>query len=140
MNVGIISSPEETKEQFAIRSALHWLRVTLKDPTATYRSPEQQELIENTFGACDNIVAVIPTGGGKSLAWEVVVQSETNTHTVVFTPFLSLIRDQLRRAEALGIKAMHWKAHNIVSDDTQLVFLSWETCNKPQVTRYVLFI
>ena len=134
------SSPEETKEQFAIRSALYYLRRAVKNPNAQYKSPEQQQLIENTFGPGDNILAILPTGVGKSLCWEVPVLSEPNTKTIVFTPFVSLINDQLRRASNLGIKAMHWTSHRFPTKDVQLVFISWELILRAQVTKYVYFV
>ncbi len=134
------SSTEETTEIAITRNALHYLRKTVNDEHAQFKSPEQQQLLENILSKHDNILAIIPTGGGKSVAWEATVQAEPNTITIVATPFKSLIIDQLRRAKALNINAMEWTFDTFPEKKTQLVFISWELTFRIQVTKYVYFI
>ena len=50
-----------------------------------------------------NLVVVLPTGGGKSLAWEGPAHTESEGTTVVLSPQLSLTADMVRRAREAGI-------------------------------------
>ncbi len=113
--------------------ALHTLRLLFKDHNATFRSPEQQQLVELALERNNNILAIIPTGGGKSLAWEAPLQVEKNTISIVFTPFIPLIDDQLRRASEKGIRAMHWTMGKEFDMNVQLIFISWDLVGRPQV-------
>lgn len=78
-------------------------------------------------------MAIIPTGGGKSLCWEVPLQVELGAITIVFTPFIPLIHDQLRRASEKNIKAMYWTPDKEFDEDVQLLFISWDLAGRPQV-------
>ncbi|GBE60656.1 ATP-dependent DNA family protein [Babesia ovata] len=72
---------------------------------ASFR-PKQLEVINCILSGRDTFV-VIPTGGGKSLCFQLpVVYDGTvgkNGVTVVVMPLVSLIQDQMKRLQALGI-------------------------------------
>ncbi|KAJ7079733.1 P-loop containing nucleoside triphosphate hydrolase protein [Mycena belliarum] len=70
----------------------------------------QLEAIAATMAGRDTFI-LMPTGGGKSLCYQLVaiLQNEQTHHafvTIVVAPLLSLIRDQARGLIALGVDAV----------------------------------
>ena len=64
--------------------------------------PFQRLVVSNTIEGTDQIV-VFPTGGGKSLCFQVPSQM-LGGPTVVIIPLLSLLKDQVQRLQSLGIE------------------------------------
>ena len=78
------------------------------------------ELLKNTFGfdsfrgvqervvdrvmAGKDTLAVMPTGAGKSLCYQLPALARDGT-AVVVSPLIALMHDQIRAADALGIRA-----------------------------------
>ncbi|UZK65526.1 DNA helicase RecQ [Sphingomonas sp. M1-B02] len=63
----------------------------------------QPQVIERVMAA-QNTLAVMPTGAGKSLCYQVPSLALEGT-CVVVSPLIALMHDQLRAAEAVGIRA-----------------------------------
>jgi len=67
-----------------------------------FRGP-QQEVIDHVCAGGDALV-VMPTGGGKSLCYQIPALLLPGT-AVVVSPLIALMRDQVRALEALGVAA-----------------------------------
>jgi len=63
----------------------------------------QREVIDRVLGG-HHTLAVMPTGAGKSLCYQVPALALPGT-CVVVSPLIALMHDQLRAAEAVGIRA-----------------------------------
>ena len=65
----------------------------------------QRKAIGDVLGG-DNSLYVAPTGMGKSLCYQVpAIMQERGTVTLVTTPLIALMRDQVRKLKSLGIPA-----------------------------------
>jgi ATP-dependent DNA helicase RecQ len=65
--------------------------------------PGQQEIVEAvTMG--ENVLAIMPTGGGKSLCFQMPALLREGV-TVVISPLIALMRDQVRALQELGVGA-----------------------------------
>ena len=54
-------------------------------------------------------LGILPTGGGKSICYQVPTLGFGGL-TLVVTPLVSLMEDQVRRAEEAGLRAKHMSA------------------------------
>ena len=65
--------------------------------------PGQQEIVEAVI-AGQNTLAIMPTGGGKSLCFQLPALARQGV-TVVISPLIALMRDQVRALQAAGVDA-----------------------------------
>src|SRR5256712_11036525 len=67
--------------------------------------PGQREAIETLF-AQGRLLLVAPTGGGKSLSYQLPATILTGT-TLVVSPLVALMTDQVQALEARGVRATY---------------------------------
>ncbi|WP_299607797.1 DNA helicase RecQ [uncultured Tateyamaria sp.] len=65
--------------------------------------PGQEEIVE-AVSAGDNALAIMPTGGGKSLCFQLPALMRDGV-TVVISPLIALMRDQVRALQEAGVQA-----------------------------------
>ena len=65
--------------------------------------PGQAEIVE-AVTAGENVLAIMPTGGGKSLCFQLPALMRDGV-TVVISPLIALMRDQVRALRAAGVAA-----------------------------------
>lgn len=116
--------------------SLHAARSTLKT-TFGYDDfrPGQAEVIEAVLRR-DDVLAVMPTGSGKSMCYQLPALVEGGL-TVVVSPLIALMRDQVKQMEAVGVGAVTLNSLNTDEEalaawrslrrgDTHLVYVSPE--------------
>jgi ATP-dependent DNA helicase RecQ len=82
--------------------------------------PGQEEIVE-AVTAGENVLAIMPTGGGKSLCFQLPALLREGV-TVVISPLIALMRDQVRALQEAGVGAGALTSGN-TQDETDAV---WE--------------
>ena len=88
----------------------------------TFR-PGQKEIVEAVVEGRD-VLAIMPTGGGKSLCFQLPALVRPGL-TVVISPLIALMRDQVRSLRAAGVNAGALTSGN-TAEDTEEVFQAIE--------------
>lgn len=81
--------------------------------------PGQGEII-NAVASGENVLAIMPTGGGKSLCFQLPALLNDGL-TVVISPLIALMRDQVRGLQAAGVAAGAITSGN-TQEETDTVF------------------
>ncbi len=81
--------------------------------------PGQAEIVE-AVAAGRNVLAIMPTGGGKSLCFQLPALCREGV-TVVISPLIALMRDQVRALREVGIEAGALTSGN-TAEETDAVF------------------
>ena len=81
--------------------------------------PGQGEIVE-AVAAGSNVLAIMPTGGGKSLCYQLPALMRDGV-TVVISPLIALMRDQVRALREAGVEAGALTSGN-TEDETDEVF------------------
>ncbi len=80
--------------------------------------PGQQEILEAVF-AGDDVLAVMPTGSGKSLCYQLPAVVRRGL-TIVVSPLIALMRDQVQQLQARGIAAAALHSANSGEDNAAI--------------------
>jgi hypothetical protein len=93
------------------------------------KSQAQLDLCEAAIAKEHNVVAVLPTGAGKSAAWLICAVVLPEVTTVVVVPYKELLTQHLNKALELNIQAQQWTAAtgNQVPEDVNLLFVACES-------------
>jgi len=81
--------------------------------------PGQREIID-AVSSKKNVLAIMPTGGGKSLCFQLPALMSEGL-TVVISPLIALMRDQVRGLQAAGVAAGALTSGN-TEDETDAIF------------------
>ena len=81
--------------------------------------PGQAEIVQAVL-AGHNTLAIMPTGGGKSLCFQLPALCRDGV-TVVISPLIALMRDQVRALKAVGVEAGALTSGN-TDEETEEVF------------------
>ena len=76
----------------------------------TFR-PNQEEIIKNVL-AGNNTLAIMPTGGGKSLCFQLPALALEGT-AIVISPLIALMKDQVDALNANGIAASYYNSSQL---------------------------
>ncbi|MBT8357515.1 MAG: DEAD/DEAH box helicase, partial [Deltaproteobacteria bacterium] len=104
--------------------------------------PLQAEIIDRVLSK-KNVLVIMPTGGGKSICYQIPAMIFSNL-TVVVSPLISLMKDQVEQLTELGVSAVclnssiaqeEYKENIrlIKQDSAKLLYVSPETLLKPGI-------
>jgi ATP-dependent DNA helicase RecQ len=105
--------------------------------------PWQREAIEELLHGRAKVMLIAPTGGGKSLCYQLPASVLQGT-SVVISPLIALMEDQVRALEQRGIAATYLastldpqerrsRERDIVAGHYQLVYVAPERLSSPRV-------
>ena len=106
----------------------------------------QEDIVAEALAGKD-VLAVLPTGGGKSICFQVPALLKEGV-ALVITPLISLMKDQVRNLEARGIKAaavysgmspheVDLTLNNVCYGDYKFLYLSPERLSSWTFQKYV---
>lgn len=110
--------------------------------------PGQEEAIGATLADKD-VLVVLPTGAGKSLIFTisaVLLRQEGHGPTLVVSPLIALMEDQVRAARAIGLRAVaihsgldaEQRRVAEATEDPHLIYMSPERLKVKRVVRWLL--
>ncbi|MGR3761024.1 DNA helicase RecQ [Roseobacteraceae bacterium NS-SX3] len=85
--------------------------------------PGQEDIVE-AVAAGENVLAIMPTGGGKSLCYQLPALLREGI-TVVISPLIALMRDQVRALQEAGVAAGALTSGN-TDEETEAVWAAIE--------------
>jgi ATP-dependent DNA helicase RecQ len=85
--------------------------------------PGQEEIVD-AVAAGENVLAIMPTGGGKSLCFQLPALIRDGV-TVVISPLIALMRDQVRALQEAGVEAGALTSGN-TPEETEAVWQALE--------------
>src|ERR1700742_260089 len=102
--------------------------------------PRQGEIIETILDGRD-VLAVMPTGSGKSLCYQLPALMRGGL-TIVVSPLIALMRNQVAQLRGYGVKAAslnssnHFQENQLIADriergDLQLAYIAPERLARP---------
>src|SRR3977135_181329 len=83
--------------------------------------PGQEEIVRAVL-AGENVLAVMPTGSGKSLCYQLPATARPG-RTVVWSPRIALMRDQVRALSAAGVAAGSLNSSNESAENARVLGL-----------------
>ncbi|RZA33391.1 MAG: ATP-dependent DNA helicase RecQ [Lysobacteraceae bacterium] len=87
----------------------------------------QQHVIDSVLDGKDTL-AIMPTGGGKSLCYQIPAKMLEGI-TIVVSPLISLMKDQLEKLEELGIRSVQVNSSlNAEEEAAAIEAIANETC------------
>ncbi len=109
--------------------------------------PMQQQAMQAVLRRRDSLV-VLPTGGGKSLCFQAPALLRTTEPTVVVSPLIALMKDQVDSLRAAGVSARHIDStlndadrlrtfNEIQAKTVRLLFVSPERLAMPNFKQYL---
>lgn len=98
--------------------------------------PNQQEIIETLLASKDSLV-IMPTGGGKSICYQLPA-TVLNKTAIVISPLIALMKDQVDGLNANGIKASYYNSSqnsnqqdeilsNVINGSLKLLYVAPES-------------
>jgi superfamily II DNA helicase RecQ len=117
------------RRQFGREMVLSALRRLYCDPNAAFRSSVQEVMVTLVAARQPEVVVVLATGGGKSLAFMVPLLLPQSGTTVVVVPLVALKSDLVRRCYAANIQYSIWDGYTSAErySGTPLLFVAAES-------------
>ena len=96
----------------------------------------QQPAIQAIQDGASPIVAIMPTGGGKSMLFMLPAFAAPGGCTIVVVPLLSLRADLVQRCRAAGISCVSWESRH-PPDEAAIVLVTPESTEHPDFHTFV---
>lgn len=107
------------------------LRKFYDDKQAIFKSPEQAKALQLILDGKKDVLAILPTGGGKSLLFFLPTLMESGMTTVVIVPLIAVMDDLRDRCIKAGISCANWDPAEQSRERCDLLFVAVEHAVQP---------
>ena len=108
--------------------------------------PLQEQIIDSVLSNNDTI-ALLPTGGGKSICYQIPALIKKG-FVLVISPLIALIEDQVNELKSIGIKSMYFESNpnsislshqldNAIHGNYKVIYVSPERLSNPFFTEQI---
>jgi superfamily II DNA helicase RecQ len=113
--------------------ALTALREIYDDHKATFKSGEQMKAVKLALQRKTDVLTILPTGGGKSLVFQLPAWVEKDLTTVVIVPFVALAEEMKNRCIDMGLSCYVWRDSGTIltRESAQIVIVGVEHAVHP---------
>ena len=119
------------------RSVTHTIQDTmtrLKKPLIGFLSQQQGDVIKAAVDEISDLIVVLPTGGGKTLVFQISCLLEPSKSHIVVSPLDALLQMTVCKCQDQGIDAIQWKPGTVAMKT--IIFVSVETATNPETNFY----
>lgn len=109
---------------------LHLFQEFLGDQSASFKSPEQRQVLYHLLAKQPYLVAVLPTAGGKTTLFLLGASLAWSKTTILVVPLIALKLNLQKKLEALGISFAIWEEKGSDTPTCNLVLVSIESVKK----------
>jgi superfamily II DNA helicase RecQ len=111
--------------------SLKALRKFYGDKRAMFKSPQQGKALQMVIDGKKDVLAILPTGGGKSLLFFLPTLMEPGMTTVVIVPLIAVTDDLRDRCVKAKISCANWDPHSRYDEQCELLFVAVEQAVEP---------
>lgn len=122
------------RKPWSAEALLGGMRKLYNDDRLGWRSTEQERALVAVMSWTEQVVAILPTGAGKSMLFMLPCTLPNAGITILVVPLVSLRGDLLRRVEELHIEHLEWTPDE--AREAALVFVSVEAACTSAFMRY----
>ncbi|KAG8730671.1 hypothetical protein FRC10_002424, partial [Ceratobasidium sp. 414] len=112
------------------------LRLYTGDKAGEWKSRGQSRAFLHALGRESSLLAVLPTGGGKSAVFGAATALESGV-TVVITPLRALMLDQTKSLEERGVEVSGWNGDELATPPDGVVVTSLEVAASDRFPRWL---
>jgi len=111
--------------------------LTLYGLNASFRSKEQEKALDLIIAGESQVIAVLPTGEGKSLLFMLPAMLQGASLTIVIVPLIALKEDLIKRCMKLRIRCSMWQEGMESSGSPPLIFVGSESATSAQFHAFI---
>jgi len=120
--------------------ALTALREIYDDEEARFKSEEQMKAVKLALQRKVDVLTILPTGGGKSLVFQLAAWVEKDLTTVVIVPFVALAEEMKDRCIDMGLSCYVWRDSGtiLMRESAQVVIVGVEHAVHPDFQQLLI--
>ncbi|KAJ9625939.1 hypothetical protein H2203_004708, partial [Taxawa tesnikishii (nom. ined.)] len=122
------------RKPWSAEALLEGLRKLYGNQRMMWKSREQEQTLTTIMSWTEQVVAILPTGAGKSLSFMLPCTLPDAGITILIVPLVSLRADLLRRIRELNIAHLEWLPGE--SREASLIIVSVEAAATTHFTKY----
>jgi len=127
-------SPSALVEQSQESYLSQLLQQYFDNPEAKFRSEMQKRAVMMSLANKHSFVAVLPTGAGKSLVYNLPASTGEVGRPFVVCPFKALLDDQVEKANEHGLSPHRWTVRKSnIPKESKIVFVPLESAASPHI-------